>query len=144
MSNPALYILMRNDMTSLTPGKAIAQGAHAANLFSVRMNNLSNNFENLNPLKKVIDNFRTWEQSHNQPFGTTIVLGCNLETLKLIVNDVQRYYSDYTNSDIVIDPTYPLNDGEVVHHIDIITCGYVFLDRDEINSHEIFKHAKLY
>ena len=30
---PTLYILMRNDLASMNPGKAIAQGSHATNIF---------------------------------------------------------------------------------------------------------------
>ena len=30
---PVLYILMRNDMKSMNPGKAMAQASHASNAF---------------------------------------------------------------------------------------------------------------
>ena len=33
-TEPVLYILMRSDMVSLNPGKAMAQAAHAANCFT--------------------------------------------------------------------------------------------------------------
>ena len=37
MKDPYLYILMRDDLESLNTGKAVAQGAHAANQFMFNM-----------------------------------------------------------------------------------------------------------
>jgi hypothetical protein len=34
-------------------------------------------------------------------------------------------------ADVVHDPTYPILDGEVVHHIPLDTCAYVFVPNKE-------------
>lgn len=58
-----LYILMRNDLQSMTPGRCMAQAAHAANA-------VVKEFGNLDVVKK-------WQKQTKQGFGTTIVLSAN-------------------------------------------------------------------
>lgn len=58
-----LYIVMRNDLPSLNPGKLAAQAAHVANVAVKRGD------------RKIV---RRWERQTTQSFGTTIVLGAPL------------------------------------------------------------------
>jgi peptidyl-tRNA hydrolase len=107
---PMLYILMRTDLDSLNPGKAIAQGAHAANQFVSECGN--------DP------DVQKWTRETSQGFGTTIVLAVEDA-------DALHYYTSLADDDsiyngITHDPSYPIRDGKVVHTIPLDTCGYVF------------------
>jgi len=44
MDDLILYILLRNDMASMNPGKAAAQACHAANMFTWEMD-LANTYK---------------------------------------------------------------------------------------------------
>lgn len=115
---PALYILMRTDMESMNPGKAMAQAAHAANAF-VRDTDRPEAYT-VNIQAAVED----WEESTDQGFGTTITLAVPDEkTLREIVGEAQ---SIELPAGVIHDPTYPIRDGAVTHLIPIDTCGYVF------------------
>ena len=115
---PILYILMRTDMASLTPGKACAQAAHAANLFVERARLITGDYD--------FEMWKVWKGS--QGFGTTIVLA---------VRDEQELRAISKKADeiacrtwLVLDPTYPLQDGNCKHEIPVVTCGYVFGPRN--------------
>lgn len=114
-SEPCLYILMRQDLASMNPGKAVAQGSHAANMFvhDVRING-NDYYQSL---------LEVWEKQTGNGFGTCIVLGVNEKQMRETIECV----SDAgLTCGIVHDPTYPLRDGEVVHLIPLDTCAYVF------------------
>lgn len=83
---PVLYLIMRNDLPSLNPGKLAAQAAHCANACVARMRG-----------HKAL---RAWERQSRQSFGTTIVLGAG-----------RRFISDLPNK--VWDDTYPCADGRL-------------------------------
>lgn len=61
-----LYILMRNDLPSLNPGKAMAQAAHAANAFTVEWGHY--------------DSVKEYSNKKH-PFGTCIVLAAYKDTI---------------------------------------------------------------
>lgn len=107
MMNPALYILMRTDMESLTSGKAMAQAAHAANQFQTFT-------------KHNVDN-TAW---FNGGFGTTIVLG--VPTQKELIEVIQGAVEDGFDGGLITDSSYPIRDGLVTHHLPLMTCGYAF------------------
>lgn len=112
MSDAALYILMRSDMKSLNAGKAMAQAAHAANQFAATASTA------------VPTLYTEWEGQTPDGFGTTIVLDATSgECMYNVVEDAQ---DEGFLADIVLDPTYPISDGEVTHLIPVLTCGYVF------------------
>lgn len=116
-----LYILMRNDMDSLNPGKAVAQGAHAANIFVEDIAKRSTNFKR---------EFKKW--AGNRGYGTTITLSANEKQINdlIIASDV-----DYPRG-VVIDETYPLQDGMTTHYFPCMTCAYIFAPRrDPVLSH---------
>lgn len=111
---PILYIIMRTDMASMNSGKGMAQASHASNAFV--------NKANLN--KKDIS---AWQNETNQGFGTVIVLDGGK------IADIEKKMSilwcmDNILADLVVDPTYPLIDGNAIHYLNIVTCAYVYAD----------------
>lgn len=139
-NNQVLYIIMRTDMESMNPGKGMAQAAHAANAAVEAIKNLIlwytnpidpallTPYEKANPnhinIDKLMSQFTRWEQSTAQGFGTCVVLGATLEQLKHAINDAQEAG---LVAELVRDPSYPLMDGDVLHLLDIVTCGYIFV-----------------
>lgn len=141
--NPVLYLIMRNDLVSLTHGKSIAQGSHAANAFVEHINAMEQQlnsdlvwFQEQSPerAKKILQfnilskAYNTWKNSTNQGFGTVLVLEGNMQCIENITDQCAK--SGYIAS-VVHDPTYPIVDGSVVHHMPLDTCSYVFVpDKD--------------
>lgn len=137
-----LYIIMRTDMDSMNPGKGMAQAAHAANaaVFEIKESfqeywgdsNYAadtadgNTEEDMNELR---DTFAAWETSTRQGFGTTIVLGADLKEICTVVSEAM---DARLTASVVRDPLYPIRDGEVTHHLPLITGAYVFApDRND-------------
>lgn len=116
---PVLYILMRNDLASLNPGKAMAQASHASNQFvhSIKEGGMID-----------YELFNMWSNETTQGFGTVLVLSVNETQLQSSIMMAEKHLS---HCGIVHDPTYPIQDGETVHHIPLDTCGYVFGDKDD-------------
>ena len=119
-----LFILMRNDMLSLNPGKAVAQGAHAANQF-VKLSK---------PSDPYYKEFKKWQGSLG--YGTTIVLSANEKQIEEIMN---RGFDNPMG--VVVDETYPLKDGRTTHYFPCMTCGYTFGPRrfELVNHLELMK-----
>ena len=132
---PVLYILMRNDLDSLNPGKAMAQASHASNAFVHSVEPAYNVDEVL---------FRTWEESTPQGFGTVLVLSVNEEQMETAVKVAESFGVDKFPCGIVHDPTYPILDGEVCHYIPLNTCGYIFGDKDDVLLQSIVGNFELY
>ena len=133
-----LYILMRNDLASMNPGKAIAQGSHAANAFVRHFHAHAQKYNSTTVHEGIqtatMHGFNEWENSTYQGFGTVL-------TLEAKMADITPVVSIFTGmgyvADVVHDPTYPIVDGEVVHHIPLDTCAYVFVpnkEKDEFAS----------
>lgn len=122
MSNETLYILMRTDMDSMNPGKACAQAAHAANAF---VSNVSRSDSHMSA-------FINWENHTVQSFGTTIVLNASEKSINAFFDE---FGMSNTCMEKILDPTYPIRDGEVTHYIPVVTCAYVFVhDRTDEND----------
>lgn len=83
---PILYLVMRNDLPSLNPGKLAAQAAHCANACVAAM--------------KGSAILREWQRETPQSFGTTIVLGAGRTFIEGLPHRVW-------------DTTYPCADGRV-------------------------------
>lgn len=111
-----LYILMRNDLDSMNAGKGMAQASHASNAF-VALAQESNT-----------PGFDEWESSTEQNFGTVLVLAASMPEIVEAVSVMRKF--EYL-AEIIHDPTYPIVDGKVVHHIPLDTCGYVFVPNKE-------------
>ena len=117
-----LYILMRNDMDSMNPGKAMAQASHASNAFVHDRKLMREGKRELEEL------YLTWATETHQGFGTVLVLACDQIQMKQAVTVAKMAGLE---SGIVHDPTYPLQDGETCHFIPLDTCAYVFGDKED-------------
>jgi len=116
---PVLYILMRSDLDSMNAGKGMAQASHAANQM-VRSVSLMD--AGTFPLVK------QWEKQGDS-FGTVLVLdGGTIENIESMIKTLDSLHSDIICCDVILDETYPIQDGEVTWHIPVKTCGWVFGD----------------
>ena len=112
---PTLYILMRDDLDSLNPGKAIAQGSHATNLFD-------------RDSKRAGDDtvYAIEEWAGDRGFGRCLTVSAKVhemeEIMALITDDPCNFLGN-----TVLDPTYPISDGTIIHTLPLITCAYVFV-----------------
>jgi len=126
-----LYIMMRNDIDSMNPGKAIAQGSHASNAFVNHFHSymqemsISSANDDASQMNK---SFYEWERSTSQGFGTVLVLEA---PMKAINTTIEIFKELGKIAGVVHDPTYPIVDGSVVHYIPLDTCGYVFVPNKE-------------
>ena len=131
-----LYILMRNDLQSMSPGRAMAQASHASNAFVIKFS--------------YGINVKDWQRQTNQGFGTVIVLSSDLLTIKkLFTGPLRRHII----KDYVIDPEYGVttsgelfelipknkyiswvsnNDNSVTFFRKVVTCAYVFGNKEEL------------
>ena len=126
--NLALYILMRNDLDSLTSGRKMAQASHASNAF---VNQVSPTYN---------EQYVEWKKSTGQGFGTAIVLSVTEKEL----NDVVRLAESFgMESGKVVDPCYRVVDGLSEHYLPVVTCGFVFGDRDSKELRELTQHFEL-
>lgn len=89
-----LYLLIRNDLQSMNPGKAVAHGAHAANQFAFEMNQVK---------EWMFSAFLDW-QGQARGFGTTITLHASLDE---IANAVANAQAIGLPADLTRDPSYP-------------------------------------
>lgn len=124
--NYYLYILMRTDLASMNPGKAVAQGAHAANMFGELMAR-----RRKTPAKgdTSVGEFKEWQG--DRMFGTTITLAVNDRQL---IEKIEMARTEGFVSGVCHDPTYPLRDGNFTHLIPLNTCGYVFGEKEALRS----------
>ncbi len=77
MAKERLYILMRTDMASGTPGKMMAQASHASNAFVKRAFDVG-------------EDISGWTNQTDQGFGTVIVLdGGNINDIR---NSIEILY----------------------------------------------------
>lgn len=127
-----LYILMRNDLASMNAGKAMAQASHASNAFVQHFHAYAQKYNSTVVHEEIeistMHGFNEWENSTQQGFGTVLVLEGRMNDVSPIVN---IFKSMGYVAGVVHDPTYPLLDGEVVHHVPLDTCAYVFVPSKE-------------
>ena len=141
-----LYILMRNDLPSMTTGRAMAQASHAANAFIKRFGKDKS--------------VQAWQRETKQGFGTAIVLAANIDQIK----EVLLKSSEFKIKEAVNDPDYvtsvsseiipyistehrgmfePIDDAKsYLFHRDVTTCAYIFGSREELSP--ILGHLKLH
>lgn len=118
MSDPRMYVLMRTDLASMNPGKGMAQSHHAAIVFAQDMWNKRKNGD------KMPKGLMEWQGQTEQGFGTTLTLEVPDEATMLQAVDTALSFGYQTN--VVLDPTYPVTDGKVTHLLPVYTCAYVF------------------
>lgn len=125
-----LYMLVRTDMETMTAGRIAAQVSHATSVF--HENVLSAN-------QSAGEAFYDWKEEAID-FGTVIVLdaGDEADLIELTEN-----LSDYYYVGNVIDPEYPIRDGNAIHIIDnVLTCAFAFYKGPEGHDTEL-KHLEL-
>lgn len=115
--DPTLYIIMRNDLDSMVPGKACAQASHATNLFEAAAS-ADNNL--------MYDEYKLWKESAGG-FGTCLVLGASGGQIEYLTKCGRYNNGINIISGKVVDPTYPISDGAVTWTVSATTCMYVFL-----------------
>lgn len=123
---PVLYILMRTDLDSMNPGKAMAQASHASNQF-VANTDMNNTL------------YGQWKGA--KTFGTVLVLEVDEQALRYTINDCRDLPFE---CGIIHDPTYPLRDGDTTHYIPLDTCGYVFGNKDDPALQELLSDFELH
>ena len=123
--NPVFYILMRNDVASLTVGRQMAQASHAASAIAERM-------ERAERYDTAWECWAKWERSTKQGFGTTIVLSVSEKEMRdtVAVALMSRSQEKSFTAGIITDPTYAVKDGDITHIVSLDTCGYILGDRD--------------
>lgn len=127
-----LYILMRNDIASMNSGKAMAQASHASNAFIHQTDGYIRSFVDRGVMIEDLNRYvNEWQNETRYGFGTVLVLEGRMSEFKPIVRTFQAL--DYM-ADVIIDPTYPIVDGEIVHHVDLETCAYVFVPNKETDD----------
>jgi peptidyl-tRNA hydrolase len=137
---PALYILMRSDLDSLNPGKAMAQACHAGSAFAKLMNDWLINSD-VSPDEINTQNlYQQWLNSTEQGFGTVVVL--NGESMTNIEKEIKLANEAGLPGELIFDPSYPIFDGSIVHVIPLHTCGYIFGDRNSDYLKDISQRYK--
>lgn len=119
---PVLYILARTDIASMNPGKLAAQCSHASTIIYQAMINGDVD-------EDVLTEWTTYK-GINLGFGTTIVLDGG--TIDMIETTLEEVKDECEYSGIVHDPTYPLADGDFVHHIHLTTVGFAFGYKEDL------------
>ena len=120
---PRLYIIMREDIPDMNPGKGMAQAAHAQSDFDNYVE------ESCGPGYKQGDVF--WQDVTNwredRTFGVTLVLSATLADMHEIDNKL-------THSGLTTDPTYPWrNSYGKLFLSNEVTCMWAFArTEDEI------------
>ncbi len=119
---PVLYVIMRNDMASLGPGRGMAQSNHAASVFHERIH--GGEVRSDSPVGQL---FSRWKSATRQKFGTCIVLQANEDAMRQAVRIAEAlgFFAEVVN-----DPEYAVLDGDTVHMVSIDTCAYIFCDKN--------------
>lgn len=133
MENLVLYILMRTDLDSLNPGKAMAQANHAYGALKKAMRvNIA-----------MQQHFLSWMSQTDQEFGTTIVLGGSEGEINYAIRQASTWLA---RKDVVWgwvhDPTYPISDGKVTHLMPMDTCAFIFGNQEDIKH--VTRHLTLH
>lgn len=146
MSDYRLYIWVRTDLASMTPGKACAQVAHAASAHAAQMQVLSEH----NRRHKA---WREWANSavnerhpkstnnseHFKEFGTTIVLQAeNRFDMDCLL---ERFNNSGDFAGMIVDPSYPIRDGEATVFSEVATVCWAFIDP---SMHRVVSEYQLY
>jgi Peptidyl-tRNA hydrolase PTH2 len=149
---PILYILLRNDLESMTNGRKMAQVSHAAtNADRVLRGNTSLHNGILEEL------YIEWSEGTADGFGTTIVLGSesyethetqdfkkfklaaetiplNIKSIHRLVDEVNMWYQHDIIGRIITDLTYGILDGTYIHSVPVETAGWLFGRRQHLEK----------
>lgn len=144
---PVLYVFVRTDLPSMTPGKAQAHSGHAANAFIHK--------HVVQPMRAgkvpIVNSVLEWIAATPFGFGTQINLKGNWGD---VVHTVAGWVESGGKGELIADPTYPyivdseivnfidskvhtsdpvdLGDGRVLCHRHELTAAYLFGYKDEL------------
>lgn len=130
MAKPTLYLFIRNDVQSMTPGKGIAQGSHVTDLFEKTMDSARAKSERWD------GHYRRWAE--DGVAGRALVMGAdgadfsNLAYLCRCWDETFIGHSDILHGSYT-DPTYPVRDGAVTHLVPFNSAMFIFV-RDTIET----------
>lgn len=122
-----MYTFMRNDMASMTGGRAAAQAKHLSYVQMKEEKNVTKRHENA---------LQQWKERTYDGCGTEIVLGCSDAVIEEVMNlcaDIAKVWPNhaYVHGQFV-DPEYWIKDGDVAHAVhNVRTCAFVFWPEDE-------------
>lgn len=111
---PTHFVLMRTDLPDYQPGKSMAQANHAGTAMVVDA------IMKDHPHRK---QFLTWLAEGGGGFGTCIVKGVTHREMRAALATAHHLG---LISGPVVDPEYPIRDGDRVTFARVTTCGYVF------------------
>lgn len=107
MSRP-LYIILREDLIGMCPGRAAAQASHGTSDFHESMVHLSLSHPS-GPSKFVVENYQRWKREAGN-FGTVIVLRAPTEELNRLWELLWSFKNPGSNFTFwvkkIIDPEY--------------------------------------
>lgn len=145
MKDYRLYILMRNDLDSMSHGRACAQASHAANVFA----------HDFGPGSKCYrKEYKDWAKQTPQGFGTAIVLSASM----MNIDDIFKRgpFKRWIMKGLVVDPDYGVkttwelfdlipkraytrwhsSDTNTTRSVTffrkVVTCAYIFGEREEL------------
>lgn len=129
-----LYLVPRTDLQSMNAGKMAAQACHgqryADSILGCPQGTAlarSHGWSDSNHAA-----YQDWCRETPQGFGTTIVLaGGTCENLHAVVSEARALG---LAAGVVHDPSYPVQDGSVFHHIPLDTVAWVFVPSPGIAS----------
>jgi hypothetical protein len=159
-----LYILMRTDLPSMNPGKAMAQASHASNMFVHDINNID--VKTLpGEAEYLYGQAKLWRYQTSRGFGTVLVLGCEYRDIENLISLGANLNSSYFFG-AVVDPSYPyIVDTEVANLIEDrrhtlipqtvsesksvcfreeVTCAYAFSEKNNPLLRLVTGHLSLH
>jgi hypothetical protein len=107
-----LYIAMRLDIPDMNPGKAMAQAAHAQALFDLYDHGH----------KGILEEYCEWRGDGENclGFGRTLVV-------QMTKDQIFWYRKFISHNGLVVDPTYPYNNGRgEIFTMEILTAAWFF------------------
>lgn len=144
----ALFLLIRNDMDSMTLGRSCAMASHITDHFR---NEILNNPGATKEIQNfIIDRVRDWTLTTNQGFGTVYVMGITGEALFGITDEILRFITEASfkydveepllalgmyNTGVTTDPEYHVIDGTTTHLLPVDVGGYIFGDSEKIMNY---------
>ncbi len=112
-----LYVLMRTDLPDYKSGKSMAQANHAGTKFLAECLTLDRT-EHHSELVHVDE----W-LNEGGGFGTCVVLGVTRRAMFTLLDQAKL---GGIRHGFVHDPSYPILDGDIIQHLPVDTCGYIF------------------
>jgi hypothetical protein len=145
LPNPYLYILARNDLASLNPGKLAAQACHAANICQTVITD--GRLAGTKRGDKLAELWKTW--AGDRGFGTTITLEVPTIVLDKIKDANGSHLFNWEDKrpvvfGVALDPGYPVCDGNITHLVPLVACGFVFGDKNKFDVTSLTSGYKLF